>query len=446
MGEPHGWQHTRAPMADAELIAHARDVLDANWLGQATSPSVHLYPHQWSWDSAFVAMGYAYTNQDRAQTELRTLFTGQWSNGMVPHIVFVDNIQPYFPGPEVWRTSGAPDAPGHPLTSGIVQPPIHATAAWHVFQHAADRRQARRFLADLLPRLVAWHEYLYRERTRDGEVLVEIWHPWESGMDNSPMWDDILARIGVSAGATTRTFDRTDLRVAEPAERPTDEEYDRYIHLVELFRHYNYDGAAIQATSPFVVLDVLFNSILVQANRDLAAIARELGEPDARFEYWAAATARAVDTRLWDDDHGYFDVDVTTGQRLTGAVWSRLSPLFAAVPSMQRAGSLADDVMSATVTIDGLGSVVPSLAPDDPRFDPTLYWRGPVWINANWLISEGLRRYGFVDQARTLDTAMVELARRSGFSEHYNPKTGRGHGGAEFAWSAALVLDIMHRD
>lgn len=57
---------------------------------------------------------------------------------------------------------------------------------------------------------------------------------------------------------------------------------------------------------------------------------------------------------------------------------------------------------------------------------------------------DGLRRYGALDQAAALRSAVIELARRSGFSEHYHAITGRGHGGAEFAWSAALVLDLIH--
>lgn len=446
MGDQPDVQPVSVTMTDERLVTHAREVLDANWLGHATSPSVGLYPHQWSWDSAFVAMGYAYTDQVRAQTELRTLFDAQWRNGMVPHIVFVDDATPYFPGPDVWRSENAPNAPAHPLTSGIVQPPVHATAVWHVYQRATDRGQAKEFIADMFPRLTAWHDYLYRERTRDGGTLVELWHPWESGMDNLPLWDAILARIDVMDGTADRTYQRTDLHVANPAERPTDAEYDRYVHLVELFRHHRYDSDQIQRTSPFVVRDVLFNSLLVRANRDLGAIARELGEPDVMFNHRADETAQAVNTELWRDGYGYVDVDVVSGAPLMDQVWSRFSPLFAAIPSPERAARLADEIAVSTVSIDGLGPALPSLAPDDQRFDPTLYWRGPVWINANWLVSQGLRRYGFVRDADALDTTIIELARRGGFSEHYNPLTGHGHGGGEFAWSAALVLDLLHQD
>ena len=96
---------TRLPEQDAQLARSALAVLDANWLGHATKPSPCLYPHQWSWDSACIAMGYARWNQDRAETELRSLFAGQWRNGLLPHIVFAKGDGRYFPGPDFWQVS-----------------------------------------------------------------------------------------------------------------------------------------------------------------------------------------------------------------------------------------------------------------------------------------------------------------------------------------------------
>ncbi|MGH9243101.1 MAG: amylo-alpha-1,6-glucosidase [Acidimicrobiales bacterium] len=432
--------------ADAELAARARAVLDANWLGHATRPSALLYPHQWSWDSAFAAIGYARYDQDRAEAELRSLFTGQWRNGLLPHIVFVVGRQPYFPGPETWETERSPDAPIRPKTSGIVQPPVHATAAWHVYRHARDHDRATDFLESLLPRLAAWHSYLHRERTRNDTGLVEIWHPWESGMDNSPMWDEALARVTLDADYAP-DYRRTDVEATEPSERPTDAEYDRYMQLVRLFRNHGYDPARIREVTPFAVHDVLFNSLLVQADRDLASIARVVGANPEPYQAAADTTARAINEHLWDDDESaYVDIDLVAGAPIRAPVAARFSPLFAGVPGPGRADRLVRRLIESTVAIDGVGRVVPSLDPGDPRFEPALYWRGPVWVNVNWLLYHGLLRYGYADEAGALRTALVELARRHGFSEHYSPTTGRGHGGDEFAWTAALVLDLLHDD
>ena len=89
-------------------------VLDFNYSGEYTKPSPRLYPHQWSWDSAFIAMGYATYDTDRSRRELVSLFAGQWSNGLLPHIIFNSELNNYFPGSRVWRTGGSPDAPQGP--------------------------------------------------------------------------------------------------------------------------------------------------------------------------------------------------------------------------------------------------------------------------------------------------------------------------------------------
>ena len=282
------------PAGDGELIATAKAVLEANWLGHATSPSRGLYPHQWSWDAACIAMGYASWNQARAETELRSLFSGQWRNGLLPHIVFTDGAR-YFPGPEFWQTERSPDAPELPKTSGIVQPPIHATSALQVYRLASDRARATLFLEELLPKLTAWHAYLYRERARGDGGLVEIWHPWESGMDNSPLWDEALERMSPDS-ASIPEYERVDVEVADAAERPSDAEYDRYVYLVGLFRDLAYEPSRIRDAVPFALQPVLFNSLLVRSNQDLARIARALGSDADPFEAWAESTAAGLES------------------------------------------------------------------------------------------------------------------------------------------------------
>jgi hypothetical protein len=74
----------------------------------------------------------------------------------------------------------------------VVQPPVHATAALYGYRHAEDETRAKEFLKYTFPKLRAWHPYLYRERDPGGEGLAYIRHPWESGMDNSPLWDQIM--------------------------------------------------------------------------------------------------------------------------------------------------------------------------------------------------------------------------------------------------------------
>jgi Trehalase len=428
--------------ADAELARQAVAILDANWTGQATRASARLYPHQWSWDAACVAIAYSHWDQRRAETELRSIFAGQWGNGLLPHIRFTDGAR-YFPGPEFWQVERSSDAPSHPKTSGIVQPPIHASAAWQVYRNAQDRAGAQAFLGELMPQLTAWHHYLYRERAPSGSGLVEIWHPWESGMDNSPLWDAALARITPPPNGIP-TYERIDVEFVDSAQRPTKSEYDLYAYLVSLHRDLDYDAGRIREVCPFVVRDVLFNSLLVQSNRDLAEIAHVVGADPEPFERWAEQTGAALDRELWDEEEGiYLDFDVRAGELIRVHAGGGFSPLYAAVPAKSRAERLVDRLRLTAVTLDGVGRAVPSVPRDDPQFDPALYWRGPVWPMINWVLYAGLRRYGYADEARELRGALLELARREGFWEHYNALTGRGQGTEELSWTAALVLDLL---
>ena len=118
----------RSDVANERIAQQATAVLSDNDLGTMVVAAPRLYPHQWSWDAAFVAIGLARISVPRAITELRTLLRAQWATGMIPHIVFAD-VPEYFPGPEVWGTDAVAAKPRGVRTSGICQPPIHAIAA-----------------------------------------------------------------------------------------------------------------------------------------------------------------------------------------------------------------------------------------------------------------------------------------------------------------------------
>src|SRR5215472_7237784 len=115
------------------LAARAAYILRDNSTGLVTKAAPDLYPHQWSWDAAFNAIGLATVDLPRARRELDSLFAGQWRNGMVPHIVFDPAADGYWPGPEQWQCAEySEDATTHPATSGITDPPVHAIAAHYI--------------------------------------------------------------------------------------------------------------------------------------------------------------------------------------------------------------------------------------------------------------------------------------------------------------------------
>ncbi|MET9120779.1 hypothetical protein [Streptomyces sp. NPDC004528] len=299
------------------MHVRAAQVLDGNWTGTSTVPSRGLYPHQWSWDSAFIAIGLRHVSPLRAQTELETLLGAQWGDGRIPHIVFSPSVplDAYFPSPDFWRSSTAGRAAGAPRTvqtSGIVQPPVHALAAWLVHQADPGLSRARDFLPRAYPRLAAWHRYLLHRRDLGGGGLASVVHPWEQGMDNSPCWDAPLARI---APDPARTFRRADLDHGSAEDRPTDLDYGRYVRLARDYR----DGGYADGTGRFAVEDPAFNALLIASEHALAAIARELGAAGTARHARAERLTAALVERLWDPAEGMFFCRDVYAERESGA-------------------------------------------------------------------------------------------------------------------------------
>ncbi|MEB3371460.1 MGH1-like glycoside hydrolase domain-containing protein [Saccharopolyspora mangrovi] len=416
------------------LRDEAVKVLLGNWRGHNTIPAPGLYPHQWSWDSAFIAIGLRHLSPLRAQQELESLFGAQWGDGRVPHIVF-DPAAPrdgYFPGPDFWRSEQV-NGPVHADTSGIVQPPVHALAAWEVFTADPETARRRGFLERIYPKLVSWHGYLRWSRDLGGRGLVSIVHPWESGMDNSPSWDVPLQRVEpVPAGE----FRRRDLEHADASERPTDLDYGRYVRLAATYRDHGYaDGLDVHE---FAVEDPLTNSLLAVSEDALARIARELGESPQPHEEEVARLRDALP--LLHTDGLFHSFDVHGGSLIRGGSVAGLVPLV--VPGLPQAQELVDTATGPRFRVDELG-LVPSYDLTDPLFDPSRYWRGPAWFNITWLLQRGLTDRGATDLARTLRGGMLEAATRSGFREYVDPRTAEGRGAHHFSWTAAVVLDLL---
>src|SRR5690348_5322701 len=202
----------------------AAAILRQNDRGGHTVPAPSLYPHQWNWDSAFCAIGWAWLDPRRAATELVQLFRGQWSDGLVPHIIFDATAEHYEPGPRTWKTIGAPGAPQSARTSSITQPPIAATAARIVLDRSGGDRDVETQLRSIVAPLDRWHTWFANTRIPAGAELPCIVHPWESGMDNAPRWDAPLSRVTPVA----IEYQRKDNAIVDPSERPTRAEYDRY--------------------------------------------------------------------------------------------------------------------------------------------------------------------------------------------------------------------------
>jgi len=432
-------------MTDTEtqrLVDGAKAVLKANDLGRSTKPAPNLYPHQWNWDSCFIAIGIARYDCRRAAEEIRSLLGGQWSNGMVPQIVFNPNAGGYFPGPDVWQSERSPDAPKAMRTSGITDPPVLAIAVRAIWDNASDRAWALEFLRDVYPRLVHYHEFLYGERDPDGTGLIVVAHPWESGLDNAPPYLDAGSRVHLTYKPQ---YERLDLLHVEAKHRPTNKDYDLFIWLLEQMRAANWDQRRYLATAPLQVQDVLFNSILCRANRELAAIAEILGESPDQADEWRARTARAINERLWNETAGtYFSFDRVAGRLLEDDTIAGFITLFGGVPPPERARILVErHLLDPAAYWPSAGYPVPTTAMNSPWFNPENYWLGPVWVNTNWMTLRGLAEYGFVRESDDLRSSTLDMVKRSGYREYFNPVSCEGYGTDSFSWTAALTIDLI---
>lgn len=425
-------------MAERTLADRAAAVLRGNDAGGWTRAAPRLYPHQWSWDAAFIAIGWARLDVARAMSEQRKLFAAQWATGMVPHIVF-DETAPdgsYFPDARRWDAGVSPAAPAV-ATSGLCQPPVHALAVAAIAAAGA----ADEYVRDMVPRLLAWHRYLATARDPEGSGLVTIYHPWESGADNSPRWDATLERVEVGDLPPYRRRDTG--HVADAAQRPSDREYDRYLWLVELLKRCRYDDAEIQESHPFLVKDVFFSAILVAANEALLRLCEAVGAPAADRDAvagWIERGRRALADRIDPELHLCLDHDVRAGTPVRCRTFAGFAPLVAGMD----AGLLAELESERFLAAPGLRwPLLVSTSPADPAYRSRTYWRGPTWPVVNWLLWRGLRAAGEPDRAERLRRAGLDQVAESGFFEYFEPVTGEPLGSPDQSWTAAVTLDWL---
>jgi len=420
----------------------AARVLSDNWRGTHTVPAGGLYPHQWSWDSAFIAIGLRHLSPERAQVELDSLFAAQWADGRLPQIVFdVRRDDSYSPGDAFWRSATIPGSPTVP-TSGLIQPPNHALAAWLV--HESDPADSRRlgFLHRAYPSLVRWHDYL--EQRRGGRSgLAYVMHPWESGMDNSPYWDSALAAIAQDAAreiADDADIPRPDLQHAQAAHRPSTAEYRTYLLLAARYRDRDCDDT--EASSPFRFEDPAVNALWARSELALAQIAEVIGaDPQPHLDR-AVRITRALD-RLWSAELGVYTArDLVADELQPYRSVAGLIPLL--VPGIDRADELLAALHGPHFRL-GEVALVPSLDLTAPAFDTARYWRGPSWFNTAWLLAHALHDRGHSVAARALAVDCAESALAGDFPEYLDPYSREPRGTLRFSWTAALTLDLVTR-
>jgi len=302
-------------------------------------------------------------------------------------------------------------APAKSAASEVTQPPLFAWVISRIFLSPPDRV----FLKEAYPRLKKYLRWLYRNRDLDGDGLLEwkisgspVCRCGESGLDNSPRFDHL--RPGV----------------------------------------------------PMAAIDL--NCFAVSEMEHLADLAESVGcRPDAvRWRQEREKRVRLINERLWDEKDGlYYDRD-RNGRRRKVKTAAVFLPLWAGVADPDQAARLVEHLENKRQFASPFP--VPSTAMDDPAFTDDM-WRGPVWINCNYLVIEGLRRYGYRAAARRIALKTLrEIARwygkRGVFFEYYDPfgkkapdrlRRKEWLGGkswtkaiSDYHWTAAIYVVLAH--
>ena len=417
-------------MTSKTLNEQAMAILKGNDRGGYTIPTEGLYPYQWNWDSAFAALGFAQFDIGRAWQEIETLMSGQWTNGMVPHILFHKLDNGYFPGPDVWGTQ---EASGNPIpSSGVSQPPVAATFARAVFE--ADRAEGEKRFLPLFEKFLSWHDWFMRCRGESGVICVT--HPWEAGRDNAADWDDAMANIDTSG---VGDYTRRDTSHVDAKMRPTKKDYDAYLAILYFARDNGWDEQRILEDGPFRVADPTLTFTLLRAQRDLKWLGEQLGQDVSQIDDWIGSMEEAIPF-LWNEEIGSYDAkDLRTG-KFAGNVTS-------AAFLCWYAGIKDDRLLPHLARImDAEPHGVASLDPDSPKFDSKRYWRGPVWIVVNTLIGIGLNEAGHHEFAERIRSDCARLIETNGFAEYFDPVDGAPAGGGAFTWTAASWLAWVCKD
>ena len=357
-----------------------------------TRPSPSRYPWQWYWDSCFAAIVWRRFDPARSRSELESLLRAEREDGFIGHVTFWDR-----PLSLKRRTYYNVDRRSSPMTSTI-QPPLLAWA-WRI---AVGDPAAE-------PRIARHHRWLLDNRDLEGDGLLWLIQPDESGLDSSPKFDPVWGW-------------RSHARSGFPL-------------LVQRSRRLGWDARRIRGAGLPVVCETATN-VLWGLSR-LAA-----GEP--------SITPALVD-RLWDEDAGMFIDEVQpSGARPMVDTWTAMAPL--ALPDLPEAVGhrLVERLLDPNRY--WLRHPPPSVAATEPTFEPNRgpgwklrYWRGPTWINAAWMLWIGMLRLGYETEAREMVGRLVPMVEREGLREYYDPLTGEGLGAREFAWSS-LILEMAEPD
>ena len=411
-------------------VNKAKKTLLGNRRGGYTLPTNNkLYPAQWNWDSGFIALGYSYFNLNFALREINTLLDGQWRDGMVPHILFHNTKTNYYPNYTAWNC-------GNKIhSSGITQPPILATILKEILSKNKINKIQLLNIKKIIKKIKKFHEWFIQFRDPKKTGLVSILHPWESGYDNSPIWDEPMNKVQIEKNIK---YKRADNKVVNPDFRPLNIDYDRYVTIKNNLRKIQYNPKKVYKSSFFNVVDVGFNSIFLKANKDLVSLLDTFGFNKTKIDNYIKLTEKNF-LKLYDKKRKtFFSKDLKNNKKIYIPSITNYFVLFADLNNNKINKKLIENLKKHNLKEKYFFS---SIKPNHKSFEEKRYWRGPVWINCNWFIYKGLKNKDkfFSDKIKN---KTIQILEKKGFFEYFSCKNGQPMGAKNFSWSAALYLDL----
>ena len=414
----------------SNLINKAQKTLLGNRRKGYTLPTNNkLYPAQWNWDSAFIALGYSYFNLNYALKEITTLLDGQWKDGMVPHILFHNPNTNYYPNYTAWNC-------GNKIrSSGITQPPILATILKLILDKNKISNKQTKEIKKIVKKIIRFHEWFIKFRDPKKTGLVSILHPWESGYDNSPIWDEPMAKVTIEKNLK---YKRADNKLIKPDQRPLNIDYDRYVSIKNNLRKKKYNPKEIFKSSLFNVVDVGFNSLFLKANKDLIQISNKFNIETSKISNYVKVTEKNI-LKLYDKKKGiFFSKDIRNNKKIYIPSITNYFILFADLDNDFINNRLIKNLKNHNKNDKYFFS---SIKPSHNSFEEKRYWRGPVWINCNWFIYQGLKNKD-LKFSNYVKKKTIKLLEKSKFYEYFSCKNGQPMGAKNFSWSASLYLDF----
>ncbi|MDC3125936.1 trehalase family glycosidase [Candidatus Pelagibacter sp.] len=413
------------------LIEKAKKVLLGNKKKGFTLPTnSKLYPAQWKWDSGFIALGYSHFNLKYALDEISTLLKGQWKDGMIPHILFHDLNTNYYPNHSVWNC-------GNKIhSSGITQPPVLAVILKKILDKNKVTDKEKIKIKSIVKKLKKYHVWLIKYRDPKNTGLVSILHPWESGYDNSPLWDYSMSEVKIEKNLK---YKRGDNKIINPEYRPLDEDYDRYVSIKNHLKKNKYNPKNLYNKSMFNVVDVGFNSIFLRANKDLLLLLKKFKLQHNELEKFILRSERQIE-KLYNEKKGVFtNYDIKNKKKIIVPSITNYFILFADLKNQSINKKIIKKLKKHNQNKKYLFS---SIKPNYRKFEEKRYWRGPVWINCNWIIYQGVKNKD-IKFANIIKNKTINLIKKNGFYEYYSFKTGKAFGANNFSWTASLFLDLI---